>query len=234
MQNKNALLWSNRLILALIPLLISLTGIIYGLSYSSLSIFNSLLLILFIYLNLTYYRQANQGKNLLAFKLVALGLSLVIAFILAFNQSYLLAFNLILYVLFNHSKYIFRYYRARFLHVLILLFFNSFLLNIASFYITANFVPVTLGLLIVPILIPVLMYQEHAYFVNKRKLANLLVFASVAIGCFTMFFTVGFWSLLYLLVIPLTAYVSKKVKIDFIHCFIFWQLCIHLIIVLIF
>lgn len=218
----------------LTPLLIILTGISYGLNYSSLTFIKSLLLILFTYLNLAYYRQASKGKNLLALKIVSLALSLIIIFILAISQSFLLAFNLFLYLIFVHSKDVFHYYQVRLLHILIILFFNSFVLNIASFYITANFVPVTLGLLIIPILIPVLMYQELVYFANNRKLAHFLVFTAVAIGCISMFFTVGLWSLLYLIVIPLTAYTSKQVKLDFIRCFVFWQLFIHIIVIVIY
>lgn len=217
--------------LIFIPLFIILPGMIYGLNYSSLSWINGLIMVLFTYVNMFYYRSVTKGIRSIVFTFLSIAFSLIAIIILGINHSWLLAFNLLLYVGLTHTQALFEAYQVSKLHTVLLLLFNTFVLNIASFYITAHFVPFTIVIAVAPIIIPVLMYQEYVYFNQERALANLLIFAGVIVGAIIMFFAVKWWALLFILVIPLTRYLSKLTQINFIHSFVFWQLFIHLILV---
>lgn len=232
MKKVDAIPFINQFIKFSIPTLTILPGILFGLKYASLNILSVLLFFIFVSLSYSIHRSKDNFSGDVPFSLILKTIiNVVILVFLSINYSLFLGINLFLYMILINVRNIFEYHNLRLLHVMLLLIFHVIILNLISFYLIARFIPNNLFVYLMPLIIPILMYQELDYFKNDTQLSSILVFLNVGLSFIFMIFVTNFWALIIVLTIPLTLYMKKHFKIHFIYPFIFFMFFFQLILI---
>lgn len=222
----------NQIIKQSIPLLTILPGIIFGLQYASFNIISVLLFSIFVYLSYSVqYSNRHSNKDISSSVTVKSIINLAIIVFLSINYSLFLGINLLLHMILINVKNIFEYHNLKLLYTFLLLFFNTIILNLISFYLIARFIPNMLFAYMIPLVIPILMYQELDYFKKDVKLTSILIFLTVGLSFVYMIFVANFWAIIIVLTIPLTLYLRKQFNIHHIYPFIFFMFMFQLILI---
>jgi len=187
-----------------------LPGAYLSSAYTNISWFPLLLLYLLILTNQLLekmYSRLLTGDRVKILLAEIANISLIIYF---YSQSSFVFGNLLLfYSIFIHIQNIFDRYNIAYLGILVVVFFKIIVMNIASFYLNASFIPSSIILVILPFILPFLMVELDRRRKNTAIIKLTTLCLSYFVGLVVLWGSSGLWSLLIFLSLPAGYYALK-------------------------